>query len=183
MKPQAKHAVLRAALPALAGAVLTAILWWAEALALDLFVNEKRFWLQYIGAIPDLFWSSTGEDFPSISTHFPVFYPWALACAFFAAGPLVAFMFSRGKGAHAFSLALLAGLIAYGCISVVSFLAFCAMWNGTPLTLVKLVRWYWPSFAWVFGLSLGGAAVGIAVQRLSRAVARRAYRRKAPARE
>ena len=180
MKPQARHEVVRAVLPALAGAALMAVLWWAEVWVLDYFVRDQ-FWIKHIGAIPDVFWNSDGETFPSISTDFRVFYPWALACAFFAVGPLVAFMCSRGKAAHAFSLALLLGVITHGCVNVVSFLAFCATWNGTPLTIVKLVRWDWPGFAWILALSLGGAAVGISVPRVARAVARRADRRKMPA--
>jgi len=89
-------------------------------------------------------------------------------------------MFSRGKAAYIFSTALLLGVITHGCINVVSLFdaSMHGDWRYGPATLGDNLRWDWPSFAWIFALSLGGAAVGIAVQMIARAVVKRAYRRK-----
>jgi hypothetical protein len=163
-------------LPALAGATVMAILWVAGE-----FLPNYGFW-SWIGAIPYAFYDSSGEDFPSIALGGQAFLVWVLANAYFALGPMVAFMFSRGKTAHIPSIALLLGVITHGCVSSVSFCGFIAKWNGTTVTLAKLADWAWPAFAWIFALSFGGAAVGIALQRIARAIERRADRQNAPAR-
>ena len=183
MKPHWRNEVLRAVLPALAGAAVLAVLWWAEDWAYDSFWpgipgDEQA----QIGLIPGFPWL-VGSDIWYVLSHGDVFLPWALACAFFAVGPLVAFAFSRGKAAHAFSLALLLGVITHGCLNAVSYYAAYLGYYCPPLTLVTLARVSWRGVAWIFALSLGGAAVGIAVQRIVRTVAKRADRRKTPARE
>jgi len=188
MNPQMRRDVFRAVLPALAGVALLAVLWWAEVWALEQFVGDD-FWFQRIGAIPHVFSASDGETFPSMSRDGKVFFPWVLACAFFVACPLVAFMFSRGKAAHILSTALLLGVITLGCVNVVSFSGWVMWFNSMPVTLVKLVTWSWPGVAWIFALSLGGAAIGIAVSsggtaieivvsRIARVVGTRAGRRR-----
>jgi hypothetical protein len=174
-------------LPAMTGAVLMAVLWWAEYRAhesLNSLIRSGRddcmidFMAGAIGSVPWRFWIC---DY--LWTDRNVFLPWALACAFFAAGPLVAFMLSRGKAAHIFSLALLLGVITHGCVNVVSEWAPAMGFGRTLFAFVKLNHPTWPGVAWILRLSLGGAAVGIVLQRIVRAVARRADRRKTPARE
>ena len=178
MKPQARYEVIRAVLPALAGAVLTAVLWFAADWAYESYCPD--FWFfgrMRIGFVPGWYWEWEGQWW--VWTDWNHFLTWAMACAFFAAGPLVAFLFSRSRAAYIFSTALLLCVLTQGCHDVVT------LWNSTgsvPLTLSEMARWYWWSFAWVFALSLGGAVVGIALQRIVRAVARGADRRKAPTR-
>jgi hypothetical protein len=184
MKPQARHEVLRAVLPALAGAVLTAVLWFAADWAHESYfpafplVGQMR-----IGEVPGRFWEYEGPW--SVGANWHLFLTWAMACAFFAAGPLVAFLFSRGKAAYIFSTALLLGVITHGCINVMSLFDANILrdWRYGPATLGDNLRWAWPCLAWILGLSLGGAGVGIAAQKIARAVARRAERRKMPARK
>lgn len=178
MKPQARYEILRALLPALAGAAVLAVLWWAEDWAYD------SFWPGIpgdeqgpIGLIPGFPWL-VGSDIWYVLSHGDVFLPWALACAFFAVGPLVAFVFSRGKAAYVFSTALLLGVITHGCLNVLSWYAAYLGYYYPPLTLVTLARVSWPGVTWILALSLGGAAIGIGVQMIVRVVARRADRRK-----
>jgi hypothetical protein len=174
-------------LPALAGAVVMAGLWWAEDWAYNTFCpaiaggdGEPKY---QIGVIPGLFWSlENGEMFKYLRTDWIVFIPWLLACAFFAFGPVVAFMFSRGKAAHILSTALLLGVITHGCGNVLSHHAGYLAEFHPPIELGDLAQCAWRGGAWILALSLGGAAVGIVLQMIARAVSRRAARRKAPAR-
>lgn len=183
MKPQARHDVLRAVLPAMAAVVLMAVLWWAHDWAYNTFCpaiaggdGEPKY---QIGIVPGLFWGlENGEMFKYLRTDWIVFIPWLLACAFFAAGPLVAFMFSRGKAAHILSTALLLGIITHGCGNVLSHHTGYLAEFHPPIELGDLAQCAWRGVAWILALSLGGAAVGIALQMIVRAVARRADRRR-----
>jgi hypothetical protein len=183
MKQQSRREILRAVLPALAGAAVMAVLWCAEDWAYEAFcagLPDSGGGLQ-IGMVPGFFLEDADTAWMML-TDWHMLVPWALACAFFALPPLVAFLYSRGKAAHIFSLALLLGAITHGCVNVVSFYAPPSLMIDHA-TLVGLPVDAWAGVAWILSLSLGGAAVGIGVQRIARAVARRADRRKTLARE
>jgi len=158
-------------LPALAGATVMAILWVAGE-----FLPNCGFW-SWIGAIPYMFYYSGGEDIPSITSGGQALLVWVLANAFFALGPMVAFMFSRGKAALIFSSTLLLASITHGCLSIALFIDYLGRWIESPVTIGQLLM-NWPLIAWMLGLCIGGAAIGIALPRIARAVARRSARRR-----
>lgn len=173
MNPQMRRDVFRAVLPALAGGVLMAALWLAHDYAYDsLCPGVLGDWQIRIGAVPCLFWFYKSGPLTIASEE--LFIPWVLACAFFVAGPLVAFMFSRGKAAHFLSTALLLGVITHGCVNVVSFLGLVMWFSSMPATPVNVALGSLPWVAWIFALSLGGAVIGIAAQRIYRFVGKQA---------
>ena len=93
MKPQARNEVLRAVLPAMAGAVLMAVLWWAHKWAYHSaypdMPNEDRGTIGIMAILPLLY----KGDIWLVLTTWDQFLLWGPACAFFAVGSLVAFMF------------------------------------------------------------------------------------------
>ena len=182
MKPQVRHEVVRAVLPALAGAGVLVLLWGLHYLAWRHFA--ARFGYadrhQTIGVTPINFWHS--GYLPSIFSDWNAFIIWVSACFFFMLGPFVAFLLSKSRAAHIFSAALLLGVITHGCLDAVSVVVYVVAITTRHVTFVRVAQLAWPAFAWIFALSFGGAAVGIALQRIARAIERRADRQNAPAR-
>jgi hypothetical protein len=175
-------------LPAMAGAGVLVLLWGLHYLA---WKSEPPWFYasvyHAIGVNPNMLWSIT-DDYGTLVVFSDrrIFISWALACSFFVLGPLVALMLSKGKGAYIFSAALVLCVMTHGCWDIAYRVDDLIGFTDSPVTLANLdlfVWMAWPGVAWVFGLSLGGAAIGIALPRIVRAVAKRADRRKSPALE
>ena len=170
--------VIRAMLPALVGTGVLVLLWGLHYLA----YGPRRGLYSAIGVSPILWYAEDAYCSLSIFSDLGQFTIWASACCFFVLGPLVAFLLSRCRTAYIFSVALLLGVVTHGCLGILRLAVDALDSVAPPVTVAKVASFAWIALLWIFALSLGGAAVGIVLQRIVRVVARRAARRKTTAR-
>jgi len=115
-------------LPALAGAVVLALLWLLFYLCMRGFNSLG----DAIGVAPASLWyAEDGHYSVSIFSDWRLFVAWASACSYFALGPLVALLLSRSRAAYIFSVGLLLGVITHGCLGILN-LATYLVERATP---------------------------------------------------